>query len=190
MMPDVIFCLDADNRIIRTNAAWDAFALENGAAELLGKNIRGKSLFGFIVDDATRMYVRVLLDSARTLQRPVSRAYRCDSEDLKRYMEMLIEPSENGQLVLKHKILRTEAITSPLRYHYQPDRAMIFRCSSCNRLQLPDSGWQEAELIDLQRQQDGATRVSYTICTDCQQQLPAAPATPTPMKRGTDAEKY
>ncbi|MEE4253472.1 MAG: hypothetical protein V2I50_05450 [Desulfuromusa sp.] len=172
MAADICFTLDKENRIIKTNAAWELFAHENGAPELTGKRIHGKPLFSFITDDVTRMHVRLMLGYVRTMKKTIVREYRCDSDRLKRFMQMKLTLLENGQIELAHTTLRVEPLTPALAFHYKPDSpAAVLRCSNCNSLRVKEC-WQEPESA-----QNGPhlTQTSiptvYTICDSCQDQM-------------------
>jgi hypothetical protein len=173
MTESVTFTLDKNDKIVATNAGWDRFAKQNGAPELVGPAIRGKSLFSFIVGDVTRMHVRVMLDYVRTLGKPLERSYRCDSDNLKRYMQMRVVPEDGQWLQLEHKVLKVEPLVVPIVFNYQPATDFpLVRCSNCNRLNTGQD-WQEPDLaIDLLPQPGNSTYpICYTVCEDCQTHL-------------------
>lgn len=172
MAVDICFTLDKENRIIKTNAAWELFALENGAPELTGRLIYGKPLFAFITDDVTRMHVRLMLDYVRTMKKTVVREYRCDSDQLKRFMQMQLTLLENNNIELAHKILRIEPLIPALAFRYQPDSASaILRCSNCNSLRVKEF-WQEPEsALNVTHLTQNSVPTVYTICDRCQGQM-------------------
>lgn len=65
------YTLDKADNIVAVGGNWDAFARENDGESLLASKIIGRKLDQFIHGDITRMFVRTMIMSARTLQRPV-----------------------------------------------------------------------------------------------------------------------
>jgi hypothetical protein len=168
------YTLDETNAIIAVTGNWDRFAAENGGDDLLSMKIIGQRLDRFIAGDVTRMFVRTMLMSARTLKRNIQRTYRCDSPQIKRFMEMTIVPLGDGVLEVCHRHIRSE----PYRYAvaFTPAAAgtttgLIKRCSVCNRVRLRQS-WRDADdaLLSESPPAAGATTqltVIYGVCPDC-----------------------
>jgi hypothetical protein len=167
------YTLDKSDAIIAVAGNWDRFAVENGGDDLLSTKIIGHRLDRFIAGDVTRMFVRTMLMSARTLKRNVRRTYRCDSPQIKRFMEMTIVPCSDGVLEVSHRQIRTE----PYRHAVTITAAagtttgLIKRCSVCNRVRLRQS-WRDADdaLLAPCPPTAGAAAqltVIYGVCPDC-----------------------
>lgn len=178
-MDCVEFTLDNKDRILQVNDSWDLFACDNGAPELCARDICGRSLFDYIVGDATRMFVRVLLDQARVLDKALCRDYRCDSDNLKRYMRMEIIPREKSRLLLNHITLRTEPLTPAVKFVYRNSSSACLRCSDCNRVWTPGDTWLEADQLFSAAETRSPLPTVYTICPDCK----ARPSSPLILPR-------
>jgi len=167
------YTLDPDDTITAVTGDWDRFALDNGGDESLSTKVIGRRLDHFISGDVTLMFVRTLLMSARTLKRTVERPYRCDSPQLKRFMEMTIVPRGDGVLEVCHRQVRSE----PYRYSLPVTGAMpgagsnfVKRCSLCQRIRVGQM-WSEVDDAILEgRLPKGAAAklgVVYGVCPDC-----------------------
>lgn len=161
--------LDTQDRIVAAGGAWDQFALANDANDLLAERVIGSSIFDYVYGDVSVMFLRTLLNGARTLQRSTLRPYRCDSPGIKRFMEMVVEPDGRGGVTIHHRLLRTEPLPATLRFAVRPGATPVTtRCSMCNRLKVA-GGWQEPETVwaDGQLIPEQATPVIYGVCPDC-----------------------
>lgn len=166
----VSYLIDERNLILSVNQHWDQFARQNQGEQVLSDLVIGQPLFHYISGDPTRMYVRVLFDYVRRLQKTVIRDYRCDSDTEKRYMQMIIHPREASQLLLEHRLLATEKLDPPLRFAAGTECAahVRWRCSTCNSVEVnghwmePDKAYQYGFLNRY------TSRVAYRICPECQ----------------------
>ena len=176
MKNDVKYKLDPHDRIIEVNETWDLFACENGAEELVTEHIIGQSLFKHIVGDPTQMYVQTLLGYVRTVQTPVSRDYRCDSDNQKRFMQMHLIPAPNKCIRLEHKTIRIEPILPAISFQYQPKSALIIRCSVCNKIRGEGQIWLDVEqaVLDNKVFQERVNPTVYTVCPTCKTSLPVS----------------
>ena len=171
------YTISAADTIVAVSGHWDEFALQNEGENIVASQVIGKKLEQFIHGDETLMFVRAMIMSARVLQRPVLRPYRCDSPSLKRFMEMTVQPLAQGAVEVSHRALRSEPITPPVRIVAAPVGAgMAFtkRCSVCNRVKAQNV-WSEFDAaVQAQRSllQDAMPlRVIYGVCPDCQSSL-------------------
>lgn len=184
------YWLDEDNRIEQVSGpTWDRFAAENRGDALLGERVLGRSLMDFIAGDTTRMWVHAVISYARLLGKAVSREYRCDSPDERRYMRMDIEPLGDGRLRVDHWLLRTESVPAPIDFQTatEAERAAFHRCSICNRVRIRGF-WVEAHpaVFEHLGTEDATLPVVYAVCDDCQQALrpPPEDAADTRVGRG------
>jgi len=167
----ITYRLDHRDTIVEVSQTWNHFALSNNATEkTLAKAVIGCTVFSFILGDPTRMYFQALLQQARILGRSLARNYRCDSPELKRYMEMRLTPEPEGIVRLDHTIQRVEPLKPSLSF--QPASRVtsetIGRCSVCARL-TTGLRWVQPEEVLKQGQfpRDGAIPVRYLVCPDC-----------------------
>lgn len=116
----IYFRLDGRDRILEAGGPeWDRFARDNGGEAAFRQRVEGSDIFAHVCGETTIMFLRVLLDGVRVLGRPVTRAYRCDSPDLKRFMTMTITPVGTGG--------RSGSVASPgadrsIQYPHHADR--------------------------------------------------------------------
>ena len=181
------YWLDDDNIIRRVNDHWDqAMDSQNWSDRASANRIVGKLLSEFICDDVTRMYVATMIESVRVIPHTSFRPYRCDTPDMKRFMQMIITPEDNGWIRISHELLRIEPLEkpvtfstvtefSPLRQYKNNQTIHFVRCSICNRLQRygnRDNTWYEADsLIARSHALSESLKVIYGVCLDCPDKL-------------------
>ena len=83
-----IWILDADDKIVRVNDAWLAFAAENTAPQLTASVVLDQSIWRFIQGQETSYLYQQIFRRVRAGQSPVTFPFRCDSPDCRRFMEM------------------------------------------------------------------------------------------------------
>jgi len=174
---DICYWLDIGDVIVDITGEWNSFAQENNAQELERRRVIGRNLLSFIQGDVTRMYVRTLIQSARLMRKPLVRAYRCDSPEQRRYMEMRLCLEDSGLLRWEHRLVRIEPLPRRLEFRVldgpvRPPR--IVRCSICNRLKQR-AGWVEPDAGEIPCPEgDGQIPVIYGVCPGCLTGLPVA----------------
>lgn len=166
------YSLDRSDTIVAVSGKWDDFARDNDGEKILSGQIIGRKLDQFIIGDDTRMFVRTLLMSARTLCRPIYRPYRCDSPKLKRFMEMTVLPQAEGAVEVIHRELYSEPIFYNIPIVAAPASAgwaFLKRCSLCNRVQAQGMWSEIDEAIEANRLLVTAPslKVIYGVCPDC-----------------------
>ena len=172
----VSYTLDRANRIVGVGGSWDNFALENDASNLLEPHVLGREIIDFVVGDTTRIFLFTMLDSSRVLEKPITRPYRCDSPQYRRFMEMTLEPRPQGVIELRHRLLRVEAVDYPIKFTAVPGNApkgLIKRCSMCNQIKIKGDWLESSEAISkgLLAKADQC-QVIYGVCENCQRLLP------------------
>ncbi len=166
------YTLDKGDTIVAVSGQWDEFARNNNGEKTLASHVVGRKLERFIVGDTTRMFVLTMIMSARHLQRPIYRPYRCDSPTHKRFMEMIIQPRAEGRLEVIHRELYCEPLLHRARLvAVSPGSGATYakRCSLCNRVQV-EGVWSELDdAIESRRLQVEASglKVIYGVCPDC-----------------------
>ncbi|NWF36219.1 hypothetical protein [Mariprofundus sp. KV] len=163
------YWVDRHYTIAKVGADWDKFAIENGGEELVSPQIIGQNLFSYIASDTTRMYLRLILDHVWHIHHQANKPYRCDSPEIKRFMQMQISIDDENLLRLDHYLLATEPNSPPV--HFSGIRSqnsnLIRRCSMCNRINVAFS-WVDADLaLKTGLITDPKQRVIYTVCGDC-----------------------
>jgi len=176
---DVTYRLDAKDVIVEVGGAWDEFARRNGGPGLEVDRVVGRSLYEHVTGEVTRMFVWTMFDAARKLGIERTQPYRCDTPDLKRFMEMRIVPGPAGTILVRHRLVSTEPIIPHVRVRAAmpgtPLRQVVLRCSSCNQLRH-QGVWVEPE--HLAKDVSGGdldVQVAYSICPSCREAARLAP---------------
>ncbi len=171
---DVIFHLNDSDEIVFVNDAWDAFAAANGGDEIGRDRILGRSLWHSIADAETRQFFHDILAQVRAGQ-TVRFAYRCDSPDCRRQMDMQVMPDDAGLVVFRSRTTsESPRAPEPL---LDPDAArsdeVVRVCGWCKRVRI-HGDWLEIEEAAARAPQLRSAivpGVSHGICDDCRQQL-------------------
>jgi hypothetical protein len=166
------YTIDRADTIVAVSGAWDDFARDNDGAAIVSERIIGQKLDQFIHGDETLMFVRTMIMSARVLQRPVHRPYRCDSPSLKRFMEMTVQPRPEGIVEVIHRELRSEPIACKIPVVAESPGArapFVKRCSVCNRVRAKDVWSEIDEAAQAKRLPADVAplKVIYGVCPDC-----------------------
>lgn len=167
------FILDSENHILEVGGDWDRFALANGAPELIGERIIGRSLLDFVTGNVTRQFLLALLHIVREGRSSIELEYRCDSPQLRRYMLMQVSHVVDGMVRFQHTVLRVEPRDTPvpIKAAAQRGRDTFVRCSMCNRVKQTHD-WVEPD--GLMRTPSSSTEqlaVIYGICESCKDEL-------------------
>jgi hypothetical protein len=172
----ICYWLNMSDVIVRVAPGWDASAIENDARNLMSQTVVGRYILDFVVGDATKMYVRAMLQSARIIRRPLVREYRCDSPDTRRFMKMRLMLEENGLLRWEHGLLKTESFSkrhlfSTINQRGSGRAHFTVRCSMCNAVKV--SGvWGDPDEI-LHSAGEETVPVIYGVCPNCLNSPPA-----------------
>lgn len=169
--------VDRRNTIVALGSGWaHEAALGEAEQSLAESRVLGKSLAGFIRDDATVMYVSTYLELCRLRSEVIYRGYRCDSPTMKRFMEVELTPANDGSVTMTHYLVREEPfecevhIKDVSRAHgTAPQRGFLLRCSMCNHLREPGTAiWLAPEVLREPHGADNPLRVIHTVCEACQ----------------------
>lgn len=183
---------DAKDLIVSVDQAWVEFAQENWRPDFKPEWVLGRSLWDFIHGADTQAVYRLAIARARSQDRGLTLPFRCDSPDLRRFMEMTITSLGDGGLEYGCLLLREE-VRAPVPFRpcgpCAPGR-VLKACSICLRLERPswtelgyagsDGGaaWQEAERVlpVVAALEEGYfPPLTYGVCPDCRRTLdPAA----------------
>lgn len=149
-MPQTIpvrYRVDAGNRIIAVNDAWDRFAEANDGHHLLGAAVVGMPLFNYITDPTTRLLYTTMLDRVRGRRMPLLIHFRCDAPSVRREMtlEMRAEADSAVEFVVQTQREDTREAVSLLDANASRDGRIVRMCGWCKRVQLPSHVWIEVE---------------------------------------------
>lgn len=175
---EVIYEINHRNELVRLNSAWDQFATDNGSPELIRERVTHKPLLTFIHDAETRHIHEILLERVRAGRQIKALPFRCDSPELRRFMEMDIIAHENGHVLYRCRTLRTE-IREPIMSVSVLRRSgdgIMRVCSWCKKVGVDNACWVEIEdAIRLMRLDSDALapRITHTICDSCMARLEA-----------------
>lgn len=174
---EVTYTLSPVFTIAAVSGAWDAFARDNGAPELTGEAVLGTSIWSWVGGPDTRLLLGKLLERAAAGAALRGVAYRCDSPELRRYMELAAALDPEGMLRLTHRLIRTEprAARAELLARSAPRTSDLIRmCSWCNSIEVEGAGWVEVEeaarmspLLSRPRQPS----ITHGICPPCMDSL-------------------
>lgn len=159
--------LDERDRIVQVCESWNRFARANEGDGCLDHVIVNRNVREFIQGDATLMLLDTLIMQVRRLGKQLERTYRCDSPDMKRFMEMRID-REGERVRFVHRVVRTEPLAVPVRFGFDSSGSMnrIVRCSMCNRVQV-QRAWMEADDACADGHIAGQQLVIYGVCPGC-----------------------
>lgn len=180
--------VDQQNIILKVSDTWDSnMNPENWSDRASSNNIIGRSLFEFVCDDITRMYIKSILDLVRLVPQSAFRYYRCDTPTTKRYMRMIISWEPDGVIRFSHELIKSEPLMKKVVFTTvkknqrsganddrhdsgkQPDIQYV-RCSLCNQISNNgDCDWEDADKVLKSNAISSEVTVSYGICQDCLQ---------------------
>lgn len=162
------YLLDERDQIISTGGDWNDFATQNDASELSDEKLMGRPLLDFVSGKVTRSYIQVLIEQVRKSGQSIALDYRCDSPDVRRFMQMKVSPSLNNGIRFQNRVLRIEPRETPVTFYRPAERirGCYNRCSMCNRIKVAEV-WGEAESLLPRREYQKGVAVIYGICPGC-----------------------
>jgi hypothetical protein len=164
-----IYLLDQQDVIQSVGGPWDEFAAENDGEQVYEEKVCGRSIWDFVHDATTRMWLSAVLQLSRVHNLKVERPYRCDSPELRRNMMMRIFPQQQGILRVEHELVSMEKRPEPVYIHHAYDNRLaeiLFRCSVCGRVNL-DEEWVEPEAACTADPASCHIHVEYSVCGEC-----------------------
>lgn len=169
LMDLIEYTLDAENRIIAIQGAWDEFAIDNNGDEITANNVIGKSLLRYVTGKVTRNALLNLLAKVRCHHVTAVMDYRCDSPSSKRWMRMTLTSEPKGHIRVTCQLIRQQAYTQVVQITCASERNKytVVRCSLCNRINQQD-GWYEVEDL-ANKHQCFHWLVIYGLCPNCKE---------------------
>jgi hypothetical protein len=191
----VVYRVDGRDVITRVNAAWRAFAAENGAPSLAARAV-GTSLWAHVEGAETRALYAAVHAAVRRSGRPVTLPFRCDAPEERRWMELTVRPLGGGHLqvvsaLVQQAVWPRVALLDPA----EPRGAGQFvMCSWCKRVRVGDGAaaaatgttarpthdghgagpWVDPVALPAGRPGAGLPRVVHDVCPDCAADVRAA----------------
>lgn len=168
---DVVYSVDASDRITQVNRAWTDFAQANDGEALVPPTIMNQLLWDFVVDETTRNLYRTLFARVRAGAGPVTFRLRCDGPSTRRLLEMSIVAGRTGALQITAHPLTIESRAPVPMLDPTPRLGEVLRsCGWCNRMPNQDGQWVEIEDALAARglmEQTPLPPISHGICEDC-----------------------
>ena len=169
MNSTLIYTIDNNDKVVSTNSEWTTFAKQNDAASL-EYSVHGKSIWNFIgVDKLKKLYV-LLFDGVRSTHNAVSINFRCDNSQVLKFMNMNIEPLQDGFLKISTRLLREISRKRALarEVFYLGINNGIPMCSNCNRIYIgKNSSWIEIEKALGEDLISDELNVTFDVCNEC-----------------------
>jgi len=133
----VRYWIDALDRLVEVNDAWNIFAVENGAAELTRDRVLGQPIWRYVSDQTTQELYRSLIAVARE-SKHIEFVYRCDTPALKRLMQMTIIPEDSRVVCFQSAVASVTVQKQLALWDPRPVRSggAIRTCSWCKRLEI------------------------------------------------------
>jgi hypothetical protein len=163
------YVIDADNCIVDVDLQWLAFARANDADSLGKDAVIGEYLIKYIAGWETADFYSKIYKVLRKTGKELTLPFRCDSPDVRRYMELRLIPLEDGCIQHIGRLLRRE------QRKYVPlldpglgrtgDYQKI--CSICRKIMTDNGQWEEIEeALDEPYSVpfSGLRRLSHTLC--------------------------
>lgn len=143
---DLIYRIDALDRLCDVNAEWEAFACANSGDGVAPGQVLGRSLWSFVKDPSMSQVYRYIVADARQ-GRELRLRCRCDAPTERRLLEMTVTGEVDGAVQFR---------TRPVALAPRPREALLDAgtmrngmpvriCSWCNRVWAGD-GWVEVEV--------------------------------------------
>lgn len=166
---DVIYRVDAAGCLTFVNEGWNAFAVLNDTAELLGPAVLGRRVADGIAGSETRLIYDRLRARALAGVR-IEVPYRCDSPMLRRRMSLTIV-AVGAELEFRSRLvdLAIRPAVRVLEPQAVGSGAMLTVCSWCNRGRV-GSRWAEIEEVvaELRLFDAPVPQLTHGLCPDCQ----------------------
>lgn len=162
---EIVYGLNAENRIVVISGDWDGFALANDSSTAVARLVLYRSLWEFIDGKETREFLTEVLARCRASGQPFAALYRCDSGTTRRMSRMTVSVGDHGMVFVGHETVHTKRMTmtaTPEQLQFT-DAA---RCSFCCALRFNDVWWPSVSIPDplyFPR--------SYVICPECRARL-------------------
>ncbi len=134
------------------------------------------SIWNFISGHEVRHLFKMMFDTARNEHREINVPFRCDTPEARRFMELKIEPLDEGYLSITGELIHKElrkSVDLLADVDRDPERHLEI-CSWCKRVDLGSDKWVEVE--DAVRELDllsfaAMPTLTHSICFDCMEKV-------------------
>lgn len=171
---EFVHAIDADDRLVRFNDEWAAFARRNGAPTLPETAI-GTVLWSHVGGAEVRHIYRAIVDRVRRTGRRAVLSYRCDSPAQRRFLEMSVV-AQAEDVEFRSRLLRTQD-RAPIELKLVDDEGapLVVMCAWCKRVLVRDRYVELEDAIRAHGDLDAlaARRISHGICTQCKNSFDA-----------------
>lgn len=166
----LVYCVDARDRLVRVNEAWEVFARENDAPDLAADRVVGQPIWACIADDGTRQLYAALLPRVRA-GATARFSLRCDSPTMRRRLQLTVGPGDAGLVRFEAMVTAVESRPeqSLLRRDLPREPRIVTVCGWCKRVSVLDAWLEIEEAIPRLRvfDADRPPELSHGICPAC-----------------------
>jgi hypothetical protein len=172
---DVVYLVDAADRLTGFGGGWDSSALRSGP-RLPDHGVLGRPLWDFVSDPGTVEVYRAVLARVRA-GRVVTFPLRCDAPSARRVVSVRVSPAGGGRVGFRVRAVREEPRPAvPLLDPAVPrSDARVRMCGWCKRVEV-GGWWAEAEdalaVLGL-AEQAVVPAVAHGMCADCERRMAA-----------------
>jgi hypothetical protein len=169
---EIVYQIDTNDVLVFVNEQWNLFAAENGSASLVSQYVYNRSIWEFIHDAETRQFHEILLEKVRSGKEIRNLPFRCDSPELRRFMEMDISMTAGEGVEYRCRTIKTEARdpVSLISGNVHDGETFLRMCSWCKKIDTGNQTWEEIEdaIRHLGLFSDKCIpQISHTICETC-----------------------
>ena len=174
---DLAYELDAQLCIRAVDPSWSEFAQANGASERVVPGPLGQPVLDYVWGPTTVYLYRRLFEHVLRTGRPVRFPFRCDSPEVRRFLEMEIRPAPSSGLQLRTRVVRLEPRErSPLLDRAVPrDGGLLRMCSWCKGVEVEGRWCEVEEAVAALRlfERDALPAITHGVCPPCQRGIEA-----------------
>jgi hypothetical protein len=174
LLKPIEYVLDAEDVVVSVGGSWDRFAESNGAPELVGNHVIGRTLWSAIADEITMMVYRQLLARTRN-GHTVSVPLRCDSPTLNREMRLRLQPLRGGLVACTSQLLCE--VSTVAQSTSRPMPRDVLSCSWCERVRITHTWHEVTDALRLLGYRYLRTVItnSHGMCPRCQAMMQRQP---------------
>ena len=171
--------IESDNFSYRLDARDCVASVDSDWLDFNGKPSGRRppiSFWDYISGYEVRHLFKMMFDTARDKHREVSVPFRCDTPTARRFMELKIEPLDEGGLSITGELVHKETrdqVDLLADVERDPERFLEI-CSWCKRVVLGGDNWVEVEdaVRELGLMSDTSMpTLTHGICFDCMERV-------------------
>lgn len=171
----ILYRINEHDEIVFVNDEWSQVGVKNGAPDIVSGKILGHSLWSCISGDTIKDIYREILRQARAGQL-MRFNFRCDSSDVRRFLELSISLVDNGDLQFKSRTIWAQARQPQMLFDANAPRGddLLISCSWCKKINTAGETWEEVEdavvslgLFELEL----LPQLSHGMCSGCYRKI-------------------